>query len=88
MLGTWDPALFGMLMASSILSASTAVTIIAIGIRMGLRYSTALIGPMLFLFNFAVANWNLSGYVDSGEAFFLALTMWCLLADRWYLLPL
>jgi hypothetical protein len=87
-IGTWDPALFGMLMSSSILSASTAITIIAIGLRLGFHYSTSLVGAMLFLFNFAVANWNLAGYVDSGEAFFLALTTWCLLSNRWYLLPL
>jgi len=87
-IGTWDPALFGMLISSSILSASTGITILAIGLRSGLRYSTSLVGAMLFLFNFAVANWNLSGYVDSGEAFFLALTTWSLLSNRWYLLPL
>lgn len=87
-IGTWDPALFGMLISSSILSASTAVTIIVVGMRAGFEYSTSLLGAMLFLFNFAVANWNLSGYIDSGEAFFLVLVTWCLLSDRWYLLPL
>lgn len=86
--GTWDPALFGMLISSSILSASTAITIIAVGLRAGFEYSTSLVGAMLFLFNFAVANWNLSGYIDSGEAFFLILLTWCLLSNRWYLLPL
>jgi hypothetical protein len=29
----------------------------------------------------------LSGYVDSGEAFFLALLAWSLLSEKWYLLP-
>jgi hypothetical protein len=87
-IGTWDPALFGMLISSSILSASTAVTIIIVGLRAGFEYSTSMVGAMLFLFNFAVANWNLSGYVDSGEALFLALLTWCLFSERWYLLPL
>lgn len=86
--GSWDPALFGMLMATSILTAATAVTIIAIGIRCSLSYATALIGALLFLVNFAVPNWNLAAYVDSGEAFFLALVAWSLLSARWYLLPL
>lgn len=86
-IGTWDPALFGMLVASSILSASTAIAIIAIGLRCGLSFPTSLVGAMLFLFDFAVPNWNLSGYVDSGEAFFLVMVTWSLLCQRWYLLP-
>jgi hypothetical protein len=85
---SWDPALFGMLMASSILTAATAVTIIAIGIRSGFSYVTSLVGALLFLVNFAVPNWNLAAYIDSGEAFFLALVAWSLLSARWYLLPL
>lgn len=86
-LGSWDPALFGMLIASSILSASTAIVIIAIGIRNGFSYTTSLVGSMLFLLNFSVSNWNLSGYVDSGEAFFLTMVIWSLLSERWFLLP-
>jgi hypothetical protein len=87
-IASWNPALFGMLMASSLLTAATAVVIIAIGLRCGLSYVTSLIGAMLFLVNFAVPNWNLAGYIDSGEAFFLALVTWSLLSARWYLLPL
>jgi len=86
--GSWDPALFGMLSATSILTALTAVTIVAMGLRCGLSYYVSLLGSMLFLFNFAVANWNLAAYIDSGEALFLALVTWSLLAGRWYLLPL
>ena len=84
---TWDPALFGMLVASSILSASTAIAIISIGLRIGFSLATSMVAPMLFLFDFAVPNWNLSGYIDSGEAFFLAMVTWSLLSERWYLLP-
>ncbi len=85
---SWDPVLFGMLAAASILTAATAVTLIAIGLRCGLSYATSLVGAMLFLVNFAVPNWNLAAYIDSGEAFFLALVVWSLLSARWYLLPL
>lgn len=84
---TWNPALFGMLMAASIFTAATAVTIVAIGIRCGFSNATSLIGALLFLVNFAVPNWNLAAYVDSGEAFFLVLVTWSLLSGRWYLLP-
>ena len=87
-LKTWDAAYFGLLLASSILSAATAIVIIAIGLRCGIRFETSLVGAMLFLFDFAVPNWNLSGYVDSGEAFFLALVVWALLSERWYLLAI
>jgi hypothetical protein len=87
-IGTWNPALFGLLVSTSILTAATAVTVIAIGIRCGLSYATSLVGALLFLVNFAVPNWNLAAYVDSGEAFFLALVTWSLLSARWYLLPL
>lgn len=86
--GSWDPALFGMLAATSILTAATGVVIVAMGLRCGFSYGVSLLGAMLFLANFAVVNWNLAAYVDSGEALFLALTAWSLLAGRWYLLPL
>ncbi len=86
-INTWNPALFGMLVATSILTTATAVTIIAIGLRCSLSYGTSLVGAMLFLVNFAVPNWNLAAYIDSGEAFFLALVTWSLLSARWYLLP-
>jgi hypothetical protein len=86
-IATWNPALFGMLMAASILTAATAVTIIAIGLRCGFSYATSLLAALLFLVNFAVPNWNLAAYVDSGEALFLTLVAWSLLSARWYLLP-
>ena len=44
-----DPALFGMLMANSILTASTSIVIILIGLRIGVAYSTSLLAVMLFL---------------------------------------
>ena len=87
-ISTWNPALFGMLMAGSILTAATAVTIIAIGLLCGFTYPTTLLAALFFLVNFAVPNWNLAAYVDSGEALFLALVAWSLLSARWYLLPL
>jgi hypothetical protein len=85
---SWDPALFGMLTASSVLTASTAVAIVAIGLRCGFAYTTSLLGAMLFCLDWVVPNLNLSGYVDSGEAFFLVMVIWSMLSDRWYLLPL
>jgi hypothetical protein len=87
-ISTWNPALFGMLVSTSILTAATAVIIIAIGLRCGFSYVTSLVGALLFLVSFAVPNWNLAAYIDSGEALFLALVAWSLLSARWYFLPL
>lgn len=85
---SWNPALFGMLAAASILTAATAIVIVAIGLRCGFSYATSLLAALLFLVNFAVPNWFLAAYIDSGEAFFLALVTWSLLSARWWLLPL
>lgn len=85
---TWDPALFGMLASTSILTAATAVVIVAIGLEIGFAYPVSLLGALLFLLNFDVVNWNLAAYIDSGEVLFLALTVWSLIVGRWYLLPL
>ena len=86
-IGSWDPARFGMLVSTSILSAATAIVIVLIGLRSGFSYLISLLASMLFLMDFAVPNWNLSAYVDSGESLFMALTVWSLLSHRWYLLP-
>jgi hypothetical protein len=77
-----------MLVANSVFTASTAAAIVVIGLQCGLSYVTSLVGAMLFLFNFAIPNMNLAAYVDSGEAFFLAMITWSLLAGRWFLLPI
>lgn len=86
-IGSWDPVRFGMLVASSMLTAGTAIILLLLGFRSGFPDSTSLLAALLFLVNFSVPNWTLSGYVDSGEAFFLALLAWSLLSERWYLLP-
>jgi len=86
--GTWDPALFGLLAANSIFTASTACLLVLIGCGLTLDFSTALLGATLLLLNFAVVNLNLTGLVDSAEGCFLLVTVWSLLNRRWFLLPL
>ncbi len=85
---TWDPALFGMLMANSILTAGAMVVLVAIGLRSGLPWATSLLAALLFLVDWVVPNLNLSAYVDSGELLCLVLLTWSMLSDRWYLIPL
>lgn len=87
-LKTWDPALLGMLMANSMLTAGAMIGIVAIGLRYGLPWATSLIAAFLFLVDWTVPNLNLSAYVDSGELLCLVLLTWSMLSNRWYLLPL
>jgi hypothetical protein len=85
---SWDPALVGLLVASSIFTATTAFVLVAIGCSLGFEFSTSLVGAFIFLLNFCVSNMYLVGLVDSAEACFLILIVWSLLKGRWFLLPL
>jgi len=86
--GTWDPALFGLLLANAIFTATTACLLAVIGYRLTRSLSMALLGATLFLLNFCVANLSLVGHVDSAECCFLMFIVWSLQTGRWYLLPL
>jgi hypothetical protein len=87
-LGTWDPAIFALLLANSIFTATTACLLVAIGCRLKFGYSTGLLGATLYLLNYCVANLNLVGLVDSAEGCFVMIIVWSLLQDYWYLLPI
>ena len=87
-LGSWDPALFGLLVANAIFTATTACLLVAIGYRLTLSFPTALLGATLYLLNFCVTNYSLAGMVDSAEGCFLLAIVWSLLTGRWFLLPL
>ena len=54
--GTWDPLLFGFLVANSIFVATTAYLISVIGESLLADSSTALFAAALYLLNFAVSN--------------------------------
>ena len=85
---TWDSTLFALLVANAIFTATTACLLVAIGLRLRLDYSTALLGATLYLLNFCVANLNLVGLIDSAEGCFMLVIVWSLLTDCWFLLPL
>lgn len=87
-LGTWDAALFGLLIANAIFTATTACLLVTIGYRLTLDSATALLGATLYLLNFCVANLNLVGLIDSAEGCFVMVIVWSLLSGRWFLLPL
>jgi hypothetical protein len=86
--GSWDPALVGLLMANALFTATTASLLVAVGRRLGFSSSTALLAATLYLLNFVVSNLNLVGLIDSGEGCFVMAVVWSLLTGRWFLLPL
>jgi uncharacterized membrane protein (GlpM family) len=87
---TWDPVMFGLLVADSLFVAGTAVLIVILGVILGNRQTGSSaagpIGALLYLVNFAVPNLRLAGLVDAGEGFFLLALLWSLSeGERWAL---
>ena len=86
--GIWNPVFFGLLVANSIFSATSACLLVIIGHRSLKNYSTALLGALLYLASFNVPNAHLAGLIDSGEACLMLTTAWVMLTGRWFLLPI
>lgn len=87
-LSTWNPVSFALLAANSFFIATTAYLLVGISYRIAGDYAVALISGFLYLADFAVANFNLSGYVDSAVNCMMMAVLWTLLTERWWLLPL
>jgi hypothetical protein len=87
-LKTWDPAFFALLVSNSFFIATSAWLLVRIADRFTQNHSTALLAGLIYLANFAIANFNLSGYVDSSVNCVLFLMALALMHDRWALLPL
>jgi hypothetical protein len=87
-LQTWNPVFFALLVVNSFFVATTAYLLVSIGRRLTGDYAIALLSGFVYLANFAVANFNLSGYVDSAINCMLIVLAWTLLTERWWLLPL
>lgn len=86
--GTWDPAMFGLLVVDSLFTAGTALLLLCIVVRHLGSYQVALGAALIYLLNFAVPNLRLAGLVDAGEGFFLLLLTWSFLEKRVWTLPL
>jgi hypothetical protein len=88
---TWDPVMFGLLVADSLFVAGTAVLIVILGGILGNRQlgssAVGLVGALLYLVNFAVPNLRLVGLVDAGEGFFLLALLWSLSEFELWALP-
>lgn len=89
-LPSWDPVAFGLLVASSLFTATGALILLHIGrTHASLPASTALVGTLLYLLNFVVHNKHLGcGLVDSGESSLMLALYWLLFARKFFLLPL
>ncbi len=83
---TWDPVMFGLLVADSLFVAGTAVLIVVLGNRR-LSSGVGLLGALLYLVNFAVPNLRVVGLVDAGEGFFLLALLFVLAESRLWALP-
>lgn len=84
---SWDPVAFGLLVANSLFCAATVTLLLVAGYRLTGDYGTALLASTLYLLNFEVANSQLAGQVDAGEACVLMLVVLALLARRDAWLP-
>jgi uncharacterized membrane protein len=87
-LNTWNPVFFALLVVNSFFIATTAYMLVSISHRIVGDYAVALISGFLYLTDFAVANLNLSGLVDSAVNCMMMAVVWTLLTERWWLLPL
>lgn len=87
-LPSWNPVAFGLLVASSLFTATGALLLLQIGRTHATSSSTALVGTLLYLLNFAVHNKHLGcGLVDSGESSIMLALYSLLFARKYFLLP-
>jgi hypothetical protein len=87
-LKTWNPVFFALLVSNSFFIATSALLLVVIGCKIVGDYPIALLAGLIYLANFAIANFNLSGYVDSSVNCLLLLIACALFWERWWLLPL
>jgi hypothetical protein len=80
---TWDAVFFGLLVVNSFFCAGTAMILVMIGERLTQNPLLALVAGFLYLLNYAVANFQLAGLIDSAEAFFLIAIVWTLMNNQW-----
>ena len=86
--GSWNPALFALLVVNSAFVAWAAILLLTIGESVTGDRRVGLIASLIYLLTFNVTNFQLAGLVDSVEAWALIAVTWALLARRWLLVPL
>lgn len=86
--GTWNPVFTGLLVANSLLTASTAFLLLRVASSQVDNYLVGLLGAAIYLLNFATPNSTAIGVDRFWEGFFLMAVVWSLFGKRLYLLPL
>src|SRR5258708_7170011 len=84
---TWNSVAFSLLVVNSAFCASSLVVLMLIGKAFGLPFATALMAAFVYLLNYTVSNEQLSGGVDSVEAFLMVCLMLALRQRSWNALP-
>jgi hypothetical protein len=87
-LGTWNPISFALLIVNSGFCAASAALLSRLTLRIRQDSLIPAIAAFAYLLNFAVANYQLSGLVDSAEAFCFLVLTWALMTRTWLVLPL
>jgi hypothetical protein len=90
-IASWNPVMFGLLVADSLFVAGTALLIVFLGSSLDKSRTgnpaMGLVAALLYLVNFAVPNLRLVGLVDAGEGFFLLALLWSLTRSKLWMLP-
>jgi hypothetical protein len=86
-LKTWNPVFFALLVSNSFFAATSAFLLVSISGRFIRDRPISLLAGLIYLANFAVANFNLSGYVDSSVNCMLLLVALALFQEKWWILP-
>ena len=87
--GSWNPVAFGLLVSSSLFTATGALILLLFGKTYVPSLETAFAGTLLYLLNFAVSNKQLGcGLVDSGEACLMLALFGMLFYRKLFLLPI
>lgn len=86
-LGSWNSTSFALLIVNSVFCAAAALFVSMFGYMLSGSCSVGAVAAFAYLLNFTVANYHLSGLVDSADAFLFVLLTWALMSGEWALLP-
>lgn len=87
-IGTWNDTAFGLLVVNSILVAASSLIIMLLGLMNDKGYAVAFFARLIYILNFSISNYHLSGLVDSAEGCFLLLVILFMISNNWKFLPI
>lgn len=86
-IGTWNAVSFGLLVVNSAFVATSAYLLLILGIKIVGDYAVALTGVLLYLLNFTMSNYQLSGLIDSAEGCLFLVLLLATVTSHWQWLP-